>query len=462
METVNTPLDVTATASPRPGLAGAARKNHQLVRFLVLADFVVVTLAALLAAVLSSDHESVAELGVWIPSTVLVTLAAFSFYRLYERDRSQIVVSTLDEWRDFLNALSVVGLLQLTVGLALGLHAVVPVGASTVAIFWVTALLLLPLVRATFRRGVFRLLNTEQATLIVGAGNVGQMIALKILKHREYNLQIVGFLDDEPHELDDRLAEIPVLGGENDLVETIREHNVSRVVLAFSRHPVDQLLELIRSAGLQDIHLSIVPRYFEIMAANVGIVDVEGIPVVEVPAPRLSRAARASKRGLDLVDHDPRTDRPRAVLPVRRARDQARLARAGLLPSAAHGRGHEIFEIIKFRTMVDGRRGRAKPARPLNEIDGTRCSRSAHDPRVTRVGRVCARCSLDELPQLLNVLKGEMSLVGPRPFVVHEDEKIDGWARRRLDLTPGMTGCGRCSAATTSRSRRWSSSTIST
>jgi lipopolysaccharide/colanic/teichoic acid biosynthesis glycosyltransferase len=84
------------------------------------------------------------------------------------------------------------------------------------------------------------------------------------------------------------------------------------------------------------------------------------------------------------------------------------------------------------------------------------------DPRITRVGAFLRKWSIDELPQLWNVLRGEMSLVGPRPFVIHESEQITGWASRRLETTPGITGPGRCWAGTTSPSRRWSSSTTST
>src|SRR5690606_2136140 len=106
---------------------------------------------------------------------------------------------------------------------------------------------------------------------------------------------------DEPHPLGPRLDDLPVVGAEDDLVAAVRRHRVSRLVLAFSRRSHDHVLEVIRQAGLRDVHLSVVPRYFEIMASNVSVTDVEGIPVLEVPPARLSRLSRATKRAFDLV-----------------------------------------------------------------------------------------------------------------------------------------------------------------
>jgi exopolysaccharide biosynthesis polyprenyl glycosylphosphotransferase len=431
-------VDISMAAASERARSRAARP-HQVVRYLVLVDALVLVAASLAALFLSSGGQSASRLAVWVGLTVIGGIGGFSFYRLYERDRGQIVVSTLDEWRDFLNVLSVLGLVEVTVGLALHLRGLVPVGAGTVAVFCVGSLLLLPLTRAMLRHYLFPRLHNPQNTLIVGAGRVGQMIAAKIIKHPEYNLRLVGFLDDSPHVIEPELLHVDVVGGENDLVQAIRRHQVGRVILAFSRRPADQLLDVIRSSGLEDVHLSIVPRYFEIIASSAGFADVEGIPVVEVPAARLSRAARASKRSLDLALTIPGLI---ALLPVFLIVALAiKLDSRGpvFFRQPRRGRGHQTFEIVKFRTMVDGAEGLRHALLDANEMT-VPLFKIRRDPRVTRVGRWLRRLSLDELPQLLNVLKGEMSLVGPRPLVLYEDEKIDGWARRRLDLTPGITG----------------------
>ncbi len=420
------------------GTATRRKRTHQVVRYLVLSDAAVLFMSAAVAASIDSGTTT-ARAAPWAGPTMLLSFVAFTFYRVYERDRSQIVVSTLDEWRDFLNALSLVALLEFFIGTVLNIESLVPVTAGTVSIFWIVALLSLPLTRAALRRVAVPRLNNPQNTLIVGAGHVGQMIARKLLKHQEYNLRVVGFLDDQPYVLRPDLGDLDVLGGEDGLVEAIRQYDVARVVLAFSRRPADQVLDMIRSSGLQDVHLSIVPRYFEIIAANAGVTDVEGIPVLEVPAVRLSRAARASKRAFDIV--------LTTLLLLMLAPMFVIVALAIRLDSRGpvffrqprRGRNHETFEIIKFRTMVAGAEGMRDSLLDANESTGP-LFKIRRDPRVTRVGAWLRRLSIDELPQLFNVLRGEMSLVGPRPFVLYEDDKIDGWARRRLDLMPGITG----------------------
>jgi exopolysaccharide biosynthesis polyprenyl glycosylphosphotransferase len=406
----------------------------------VASDFLALALATGAAIALHRGASaSLSEAAVWGLVTVLIVLLVFPFYRLYERDRQQIAVSSLDEVGDFLNALSLVSFIELSLGQALalgGFHTVAPV---TVLLFWLFALFLLPLARTLVRHLVVPLLNNPQNTIILGAGEVAQTVARKIRKHPEYNLRVLGFLDDDPQPLESDLDDLQVLGREDELVTTIRRYRVSRVILAFSKQPQQRVLAAIRGAGLRDVHLSIIPRYFEIMAANVGVVDVEGIPVLELPAARLSRLARATKRSFDLV--------LTAFALVLVAPLFLLIAVAIKLDSPGPvffrqprmGRNERVFNILKFRTMVDGAEKQRELLLAANEMSGP-LFKIREDPRVTRVGRWLRRLTLDELPQLLNVVKGEMSLVGPRPFVVYEDERIDGWARRRLDLTPGMTG----------------------
>lgn len=414
--------------------------EHKLVRFLIASDFLALAAATGAAIVVNRrTTATVSEAALWALGTVLIVLLVFSFYRLYERDREQIAVSSLDEVGEFVNALSLVSFVELSAGQALALGGLRSIGPGTVLLFWLFALVCLPATRGLLRHFVVPLLDNPQNTVILGAGEVGQTIARKIRKHPEYNLRVVGFLDDEPRPLDRDLDELRVLGGEGDLVNTLRRYRVSRVILAFSRRPQDLILEVIRQAGLKEVHLSIVPRYFEIMAANVGVTDVEGIPVLEIPAPRLSRLARFIKRSFDLV----LTSLGLVVL----APLLLLIAVAIKLDSPGPvffrqprmGRNERVFRIFKFRTMVDGAEELRGDLLAANESSGP-LFKIRSDPRVTRVGRWLRKLTLDELPQLLNVFKGEMSLVGPRPFVVHEDEKINGWARRRLALTPGMTG----------------------
>jgi exopolysaccharide biosynthesis polyprenyl glycosylphosphotransferase len=203
--------------------------------------------------------------------------------------------------------------------------------------------------------------------------------------------------------------------------------------------PYEQTLDRLRAVRRPDVHVSIVPSFFEVFASNATIEDLEGMPLVSLPPMRLSRTITALKRTVDVV--------VAGVLLMFLAPLFAAIAAAIKLDSRGpvffrqlrSGRAGRTFSIVKFRTMVDGAERDRFALAAENEVSGP-LFKIRSDPRITRVGVKLRRWSLDELPQLWNVLRGDMSLVGPRPFVLHEASQISGWAGRRLDITPGMTG----------------------
>jgi exopolysaccharide biosynthesis polyprenyl glycosylphosphotransferase len=230
-----------------------------------------------------------------------------------------------------------------------------------------------------------------------------------------------------------------VLGPEEDLVELVQRSRADRVIIAFSRRAPEELVALFRRSDLHRIHVTVVPRFFEVLPSRLDIDDVGGMPVLDVRPARLSRSAFAVKRASDLF----------LIMLALPLLIPVFLAVAAAIKfdsrgpvffrqprSGRHGR---VFRIFKFRTMVVDAESMRDDLLGRNEMSGP-LFKLKDDPRVTRVGGFLRRTSLDELPQLINVLRGDMSLVGPRPFVVYEDDKIVGWARRRLDLTPGITG----------------------
>jgi lipopolysaccharide/colanic/teichoic acid biosynthesis glycosyltransferase len=166
--------------------------------------------------------------------------------------------------------------------------------------------------------------------------------------------------------------------------------------------------------------------------------DVGGIVVLGLRHYGLSRSSRALKRTFDLVFGGLAL---LALAPMFIAFAIAiKIDSRGpvFFRQRRIGRRDRQFEIVKFRTMVAGADGRKQDLLELNEAEGL--FKIANDPRITRVGRILRTSGLDELPQLFNVIRGDMSLVGPRPLIPEEDSKVDGWARRRLEVPPGMTG----------------------
>jgi exopolysaccharide biosynthesis polyprenyl glycosylphosphotransferase len=277
--------------------------------------------------------------------------------------------------------------------------------------------------------------------IIVGSGTVAHMLEEKITKHPEYGLRVVGLVDRDSRFVTSN-GKKPLLGTTADLPRLVSEYSVHRVAIAFSTDSHDQTLDVIRSMQDSDVQIDIVPRMFEVLGTSAQLHTIEGIPLVGLPVPSLSGSSRFLKRSLDLV-----------------AASLGLLLLAPLFLAVAvlikldsrgpvffrqvrMGAGGKTFRVFKFRTMVADAESIKSDVAHLN-MHNTRDPRMfkiPDDPRVTRVGRLLRRWRIDELPQLLNVLSGRMSVVGPRPLILDEDQHVSNWARRRLDLKPGMTG----------------------
>jgi len=284
--------------------------------------------------------------------------------------------------------------------------------------------------------------------LIVGAGEIGQRMAQRV-NAAGGHVRVVGFVDDEPMPLSDRLADLPVFpktireeGVERlGLVDAIVDSGATRLVLAFSRRSDEDVLEYIRDAGGVPIPISIVPRYFEITPPHATVSELQGFPLITLTSARLSIGARLAKRSMDVLFAGAGL---LLVSPLLLAVALAiKIDSRGpvFFRQERVGSRGTVFRIWKFRTMVPDAEGQRFALEHLNDMEGSGpLFKIKEDPRVTRVGRFLRRTSLDELPQLFNVVGGSMSLVGPRPFVTHEAIQIGGWGARRLDLTPGITG----------------------
>jgi exopolysaccharide biosynthesis polyprenyl glycosylphosphotransferase len=232
-------------------------------------------------------------------------------------------------------------------------------------------------------------------------------------------------------------------GGFTTLLEqgTLREvvdaYGIQRVVIASSGHDTDEVLELIRQAAGLHVKVSVLPHFWETLGSLV-VDETPGTAMLAVRRFGLSRSSELMKRGFDVG-----VASVALVLVAPLMVLFALLVRVGspgpaLFRQCRVGRSGRTFEMLKFRTMVSDAEARKRDLADLNEADGLFKIRD--DPRVTRVGHWLRETSLDELPQLVNVLKGQMSLVGPRPLILEEDSSIVGWRRRRLEVPPGMTG----------------------
>jgi len=420
-----------------PGRRGRLTRGR--VRALMTADVIAVITAALVTYVVAQAAAPPAIVApdgfsfVLLPAFVASWLAVFATYRLYESQTHAIAPASIDEVGRLFNALLAGSLLLLVVGQVLKRTTGWAVYSPAEALFFLTAaLVLVPSLRGVVRTWILPAVIRPRRALIVGAGPVGRLVERKIEAHPEYGLHLVGFVDD-----DDRSA----LGRTADLTDLVDELEIDWVLLASNGNSYEATLDRVRAVRRPDVHMSIVPNYFELFASNATIEDIEGMPIVSLPPMSLSRSARVLKRSFDIVVSAVGLAVLSPLLLVTAALIKLDSRGPVFFRQPRHGRGGRTFRIVKFRTMVDGAEQQRFGMADLNEMEGGGpLFKIKEDPRITRVGGPLRSWSIDELPQLWNVLRGDMSLVGPRPFVVHESEQITGWAGRRLETTPGITG----------------------
>jgi exopolysaccharide biosynthesis polyprenyl glycosylphosphotransferase len=423
------------------------RRGWLVRRALLLADLVGLAVAFLLAELVSgaattgSDAVSRSTEFILFVLTVPIWVVVAKLYGLYEHDEERTDHSTTDEFAGVFHMITVcTGLFTFGSYLTHLAHPTV----GKVAVFWAAAVVLVSSGRALARACCRRHVSYLQNTVIVGAGEVGQLIGKKLLKHPEYGINLLGFVDDTPKERREDLEHLTLLGAVDRLPALVRFFDVERVVIAFSRDSHERTLDLIRSLKSLDVQIDVVPRFFELVGPNFDMHTVEGVPLLGLPPFRLSRSSRLLKRTFDVALTLPGLVvlAPLFVLvAVLIKRDSPGPVFFRQLRMGCNGR---TFQIWKFRTMTADADERKHEVAHLNQHlhngGDPRMFKIPNDPRVTRVGRWLRRYSIDELPQLFNVVCGQMSLVGPRPLILDEDQHVSDWARQRLNLKPGCTG----------------------
>jgi exopolysaccharide biosynthesis polyprenyl glycosylphosphotransferase len=386
-------------------------------------------------------NSGLSKAGALFVLTVPLWILAIKSLRLYSRDDDVIEHTTLDEAPHLLK----IATLGTWAFLVLAWLLSVPTPAMGQLIgFWLLAGLLLPAVRVLARSEFQRDPDFPQNTVIVGAGTVGQLLAHKILGHPEYHLRLVGFVDAAPKERRDDLDDLHILGRPDELPRLVDELALERVVVAFSNDSHEETMDLIRLLRDHSVRIDIVPRLFDVLPPTLTNHMVEGIPLLTLPRLRLSAGSRFLKRTFDLFFSGIGLTLLAPFIGIVALLIKLDSRGPVFFRQVRMGAGDREFRMWKFRTMVTDADERKREVAHLNKHarpgGDPRMFKIQSDPRVTRVGRFLRRYSLDEVPQLINVVTGEMSLIGPRPLILEEDEHIRQWGRKRLLLKPGMTG----------------------
>jgi len=429
------PLDgLGAAGQTTPTHAGIRASRDAVVRRMLATGDAAAILSALFCALVVGDLADLSSRLRWGAFSVPLFLVTFKVYGLYDRDTRRITHSTVDDLPRLFHATVIASLL-------FWLYArYTPMGKLyfwEILTFGVGVLVLVTCARFLVRSVLARRIVGRDRAVVVGTGDVARTLAAKIAGHPEFRLDLIGSLRVDGGDGRVQFA-APLLGDVDELETLTRRYDITRVMFSMRDLSDARLQELLQRCRALALKVSMLPRLADMLGPSVEIDDVEGVTVLGMNPPWLPRSSRALKRAMDLVIAGCLLILVAPLLLILAALVKLDSRGSVLFSQERVGKSGQRFRVLKFRTMVsDAEAQRAKLLAQSTDPDWLKLD---HDPRITRLGSWLRRLSLDELPQLWNVVRGEMSLVGPRPLIPCEDERVKGWARGRLDLTPGITG----------------------
>ncbi len=415
------------------------RKYSQVfITFLFLSDLCFIAGAWVLAYLLrfkASLFETTRDIPAWsqhlslLPIVLLLSAMVFNLSGLY---RPRRLSSVSRELLEIAKGVTISTLLFIFLTYFFNEYRY---SRITIALFWGIAVLLVTVSRSLSRRllkGLRRAGYNLRFVLIAGDGTMGRKLLQSFHSHPEIGLKAVGFLTDAPERVGAVLDGVEVLGTYDQIHQVLARRNIDQVFIAIPFQLHQKIQELLALMKDELVDIRVVSDLYDFITLRGGIDELDGLPIVNIQDTPLQGWGRIAKRSMDVVLSLAGMALLSPLLAIISA--SIKLSSSGplLYRQKRMGFDGEIFEILKFRSMVDGAEAETGSvwARP-------------DDPRRTLVGKLLRRTSLDELPQLLNVLKGEMSLVGPRPERPELIEEFKGKIPRymlRHKIKAGMTG----------------------
>ncbi len=306
---------------------------------------------------------------------------------------------------------------------------------------WATAIIVLcaaRLIVSLIMGMLYRLGLGETRLLVVGSGRLGKMIMQHMVANPNLGYNIVGFLHDMNEPPSD-FGRFKMLGTLEDLGMVIRSMQIDEVIIALPSHLHQQSIRSVRLCERLGTSFKLVPDLYELSLSRIDMEAVEGIPLISIKQVSINSVQRLVTRVVDVI--------VAALILIIGFPLWLCIALAIGLSSSGEilykqiriGLKGRPFKVYKFRSMYKNAETRLADLLPHNEVQGP-LFKIKDDPRITPVGRFLRHTSFDEIPQLINVLKGEMSLVGPRPPLPHEVAQYEEWQKERLAIKPGMTG----------------------
>jgi exopolysaccharide biosynthesis polyprenyl glycosylphosphotransferase len=426
-------IEETTGFPEEPSDAFGTDRDTRFRRVLAAVDVTAAAVSLVLALVMiAGESLNLLPAVLSIPLAIVVSKAI----GLYDRDENLLRKTTLDEAPGLL---TVSAFYAFIVWLAAPLLVNGHLGRGSIVALAGFSFVAMMIGRAIARVVAISRMRPERC-IVIGSASAADRVAEKLEAVHGVKAELVGRVPLEPDYLDSgATSEVPVLGDMSTLGMVLGGEDIERAIIAFDGPDSEDLLHTIRLVKALGVKVSVLPRLLEVVGSAATYDDIDGLPLLGVKRYGLSRSSDLLKRAVDLVGA--------SIVFFFLSPVFAAIAIAIKLDSPGPvffrqrriGRGSESFGMFKFRSMVEDAEQAKDELRAHNEVDGG-LFKIEDDPRITRVGNLLRKTSIDELPQLFNVLRGDMSLVGPRPLVPDEDRKIEGWQRRRAGFRPGMTG----------------------
>jgi exopolysaccharide biosynthesis polyprenyl glycosylphosphotransferase len=326
----------------------------------------------------------------------------------------------------------------------------------TLALFWQADLLLLLGSRVLW--WVYRRTHNGRravrlrSVLVVGAGEVGCNVVEQLHRFAWADFLLRGFIDDDPEKQGKVFGGIPVLGSLDQAIEIVQRYQIRDAVVTLPMRAHDRLVEICHSLQDAGVHVHVVPDLFALSFPNAALDGFGGIPVIDLGQPGINGPRRVIKKSFDILAASLGVVILSPLLLLIAILIKLESPGPVIYKQTRIGENGKLFTMLKFRSMrINSDTGihQAYVTRlicenlnpeQLAQETGQKSLKMESDPRITRVGWFIRKTSLDELPQLFNVIRGEMSLVGPRPSLPYEVELYQHWHRRRFEAPPGITG----------------------
>jgi exopolysaccharide biosynthesis polyprenyl glycosylphosphotransferase len=428
-------------------------RNHKLATLVWMAsDIFLINLAFILAYWVRYDLQLFRSVDpafevpyrVYLPFVALFTLLLMLVYRQAGFYRIRRQISWFDEFYAIVNSTAtgtIITIVLIFLYRPAFYSRVIFIYAAILSIILLglSRLLIVRMVRQMRRRGI-----GTRRVVIVGAGEVGRAVMRTVVANPEAGFEIMGFFDDHPAKGETDIGRFKAFGTTKNLAAVLQEERIDEVIITLPWQYHRKIMQIVAHCERTETRARIVPDLFQITLNRMEIEEVAGVPMIGIKEVGIGGLNQFIKRTVDVAVAGVILLLSLPLLALLALMIKLDSPGPILFPQERVGKNGRRFTIFKFRSMVEDAEAQKAALAELNEAEGP-LFKIKDDPRRTRLGKWLRKLSLDELPQLYNVLRGDMSLVGPRPPIPTEVAQYKEWHKRRLEVSPGLTGLGQIS-----------------